>query len=57
MWANDLELGIANPLMTLSCINFEGLGHQHGMKKNLCTLYEVPMAAEICYSSVGPNPV
>lgn len=33
MWANDLEEGVSNPLMTWSYINFEGLGRQHEKKK------------------------
>lgn len=57
MWANDLKEGVAYPLMTLNCINFEGLGHQHGTKKNVCTLYEISMAAETYYYSVGTNTV
>lgn len=57
MGANDLEEGVANLLMTLNCINFEGLGHQHGMKKNVCTLYEISMAAEIYFYHVEPNTV
>lgn len=50
--ANDLEEeGVAYPLTTLKCINFEGLGHQYVMKRNVCTLYEISVAAETYYYS------
>lgn len=56
MWANDLEEGVSNPLMTWSYINFEGLGRQHEKKKKKgCTLCEISMAAVTRYRHVRLN--
>lgn len=55
MWANDLEEGVSNPLMTWSYINFEGSDHQHEMKKKGCTLCEISMAAVTRYRHVRLN--
>lgn len=51
MWANDLEEGVSNPLMTLSYINFEGLIINRNEKE--CTLCEISMAAVTHYHNVG----
>lgn len=42
--------------MTWSYINFEGLDHQHEMKKKKgCTMYEISMAAVTRYRHVRLN--